>query len=396
MSGWAMVPLGEAVELVYGKSLPKYTRASEGKVPVYGSNGVAGWHDVALVNEPTVIVGRKGSAGAVQYVDVPCYPIDTTYFVRVRRGFDFDTRFLFYLLSKIDLSRLKTATGVPGLTREDAYRETIPVPPLTEQRRIVDLLARAEGILLLRREAQKKAAELTPALFLDMFGDPVGNSKCFRIAQLGEFLSFITSGSRGWARYYASAGVSRFIRSLDVRMNSIADENAVFVNAPAGAEAERTRVQAGDVLLTITGSRIGRVAAIPEAIAGAFISQHVAILRLKAGLSPIFLSMFLSMDSGGQQEISRLQYGQTKPGLNLSQIREFRVPIPPLLLQEQFVHKVESIRAIETQQVAALQIAKTAFDALLEWVFGAPPSAVGKPSTEASNGVKVVWPTKPT
>lgn len=179
MSNWPTVPLGAAVELAYGKPLPKSMRSEGGAIPVYGSNGITGWHSEAVVNEPTVIVGRKGSAGAVQYVDGPCYPIDTTYFVRPRDGFAFDARFLFYLLRWLDLSRLRTATGVPGLTREDAYRESIPVPPMSDQQRIVDLLARAEGIVRLRREAQQKAAELIPAIFIDMFGDPATNPQAW-------------------------------------------------------------------------------------------------------------------------------------------------------------------------------------------------------------------------
>lgn len=105
--------------------------------------------------------------------------------------------------------------------------------------------------------------------------------------------------------------------------------DAVFVKPPNGAEADRTRVKPGDLLLTITGSRIGRVAPVSERLNGAFISQHVAILRLKAGLLPEFLSMFLSLDAGGQREIARVHYGQTKPGLNLDQIRELRAPVPP-------------------------------------------------------------------
>ncbi len=127
MMQWPIFPLGVAIELAYGKGLPKNSRSARGDIPVYGSNGITGWHDAALVEGPTVIVGRKGSAGAVQFVDRPCYPIDTTYFVQPRKGFDLDTKFLFYLLRRLDLSRLRTATGVPGLSREDAYREMIPV-----------------------------------------------------------------------------------------------------------------------------------------------------------------------------------------------------------------------------------------------------------------------------
>lgn len=207
MTQWQTFPLGAAIELAYGKSLPKGSRVESGGIPVYGSNGITGWHDTAVVNGPSVIVGRKGSAGAVQFVDGPCFPIDTTYYALPREGFDFDIKFLFYLLRQLDLSRLKTATGVPGLTREDAYRETIPVPPLLEQRRIVDLLSRAEGIVRLRREAEKKAAELIPALFLDMFGDPATNPKGWPVAPLGDLLvSGPQNGLYKHSSHYAADG----------------------------------------------------------------------------------------------------------------------------------------------------------------------------------------------
>ncbi len=136
-----------------------------------------------------------------------------------------------------------------------------------------------------------------------------------------------------------------------------------------GAEANRTRVTLGDVLLTITGSRIGRVAVVPERLNGAFISQHVAILRLKAGLLPEFLSMFLSLDTGGQRQITRLQYGQTKPGLNLDQIREMRVPVPPVCHQQKFLELVEPAEHVRAVQREALRQAEHLFASLLNRAF---------------------------
>lgn len=128
-------------------------------------------------------------------------------------------------------------------------------------------------------------------------------------------------------------------------MNHISNDSAVFVDAPQGAEAERARVRTGDVLLTITGSQIGRIAPVPTHLERAFVSQHVAILRLNPGLLPVFLSMFMSLESGGQGEIARLQYGQTKPGLNLDQIREFRIPVPPPAATEKFRFAIGAPRA---------------------------------------------------
>jgi type I restriction enzyme S subunit len=120
---------------------------------------------------------------------------------------------------------------------------------------------------------------------------------------------------------------------------------------------------------TITGSRIGRVAPVPERLKGAFISQHVAILRLKPGLLPVFLSMFMSLDGGGQREIARVQYGQTKPGLNLNQIREFRVLVPPLVLQQQFARLVERYERLRSVQRESLRQAEHLFQSLLHEAF---------------------------
>lgn len=92
---------------------------------------------------------------------------------------DIQPEYLFwFLISKAeDIQRMGAGATVKGITLNDIKSINIPVPPLPEQRRIIDLLSRADGIVQLRREAEKKAAELIPALFLDMFGDPVTNQK---------------------------------------------------------------------------------------------------------------------------------------------------------------------------------------------------------------------------
>lgn len=244
----------------------------------------------------------------------------------------------------------------------------VPLPSLCEQRRIAGQLEQADRLRRTRRYAFEITDAFLPAAFLELFGDPITNPLGLPVTELGDFLSFVTSGSRGWADYYVPEG-ARFIRSLDVRMNNISDADAVFVKPPNGAEADRTRAKSRDVLLTITGSRIGRVAPVPERLNGAFISQHVAILRLKAGLLPEFLSMFLSLNTGGQRQIARLQYGQTKPGLNLDQIREFRVPVPHLSRQQQFVELAKRVEGLRAVQREALRQAEHLFGSLLHHAF---------------------------
>ena len=209
-------------------------------------------------------------------------------------------------------------------------RFEIPLPPIDEQRRIAAILDKADAVRRKRKEAIALTEDLLRSAFLEMFGDPVTNPKGWKVQDLDSHLSFVTSGSRGWAKYYAESG-DRFIRSLDVRMNYISDTESAYVNAPSGSEASRARIESGDVLLTITGSRIGRVAPVPKNYGVGYISQHVAILRTEHTILPQYLSFFLSLPSGGQRQIERMQYGQTKPGLNLSQIRRFQIPLFLLL-----------------------------------------------------------------
>ena len=134
-AGWVRTKFGEIYELAYGKSLTKRSRNADGKFPVYGSNGIVGHHDAFLVEGPALVVGRKGAAGAVSFSTKPCWPIDTTYYVRDSGNIDF--RFSFYLLTSLRLNQFDRSTAIPGLNRDDAYGLPVCIPPFAEQHRIV-------------------------------------------------------------------------------------------------------------------------------------------------------------------------------------------------------------------------------------------------------------------
>ena len=133
--GWEGIRFGEIYELAYGKSLPKKARNTHGQYPVYGSNGIVGHHDCFLVNGPALVIGRKGAAGAVSFSTTPCWPIDTTYYIRDSEHIDI--RFSFYLLTSLRLNQFDRSTAIPGLNRDDAYDLVVRLPPYQEQRRIV-------------------------------------------------------------------------------------------------------------------------------------------------------------------------------------------------------------------------------------------------------------------
>jgi type I restriction enzyme S subunit len=120
--GWEVKKFGDAVELNYGKALKKEDRR-EGEYPVFGSSGIVGTHDSALVKGPGIIVGRKGNVGSVFWCNEDFFVIDTAYFVTS----SLPLRFLLYVLPTLNF--INSDAAVPGLSRNQAYTLDILISP---------------------------------------------------------------------------------------------------------------------------------------------------------------------------------------------------------------------------------------------------------------------------
>ncbi len=149
---WKCRSLGEILSFEYGKGLPERVRVS-GNVPVYGSNGLVGTHNIKLVGGPGIIVGRKGSIGEVTWSNCDFWPIDTTYYIKLQTNEDL--RFIFFLLRTLNLTKLNKASGVPGLNRNDVYVLKVFLPSITVQKRIAGHLNNINE-LRERKEVEKE------------------------------------------------------------------------------------------------------------------------------------------------------------------------------------------------------------------------------------------------
>jgi len=154
-SKWDKVTLGELCSLEYGGAMPEKNRVS-GAFPVVGSNGIVGTHKDYLVKGPVIVVGRKGSAGEINWINENCFPIDTTYFVKMKDKIETDLKYLYFVLLDLDLQSLRSGGAVPGLNRNDAYVKEIYFPPLVIQKQIVEKIE-AERVLV---ESAKKLIDI--------------------------------------------------------------------------------------------------------------------------------------------------------------------------------------------------------------------------------------------
>ncbi|MBV8751777.1 MAG: restriction endonuclease subunit S [Hyphomicrobiales bacterium] len=132
--GWVWARAGDVLPLEYGKGLPERQRDTSGAIPVYGSAGIVGTHSKPLVDEPCLILARKGSIGAVFEETRPSWPIDTVYFAR--KSHVLDLRYAYWFIVFSQFGRLDQSTAVPSLSRDKYNDVLIPIAPGAEQRRI--------------------------------------------------------------------------------------------------------------------------------------------------------------------------------------------------------------------------------------------------------------------
>lgn len=183
--------LGDVLIAHYGKALKQEDRDQSGEAPVFGSSGQVGSHTASLTTSPTIILGRKGSVGALTWAPKGGWIIDTAYYLEIKEKQRHDLRYLFHTLSALELKKLAITTSIPGLNREDFYAKTIFSPPLDEQKRIAAILDKADSIRRKRHEALTLADDFLRAVFLEMFGDLEANNCNWKTTELG---SIITHG----------------------------------------------------------------------------------------------------------------------------------------------------------------------------------------------------------
>lgn len=277
---------------------------------------------------------------------------------------DIDPEYVFYVIQR-KLREIENNTSfvtVKHLSAKQVQNVEIPLPPLSEQRRIVDLLYRAEGILRLRRDAEMKTAELIPAFFLDMFGDPATNPKGWKVEPFGKHAE-IPSVVR-------TPDIEAEADMLCMGADSIESMSGNLVSKPTVRDvlpkSGKYRFDAGDVLYSKIRPYLAKATL---AYTEGYCSADMYPLRCGPTLRPMFL-LSLLLSRAFTEYATAESVRASMPKLNREALFKYLLPLPPVDLQEIFSERAGAVRAIQSQQSIATAKAQATFDALLARIFG--------------------------
>lgn len=278
--------------------------------------------------------------------------------------------YLYYFLKSLKEKIERNGRGVAqkNINLSILRSYDILLPPLEEQERIVSILEKAENAIEKRVESINLLDEYLKSVFVDMFGDVINNQKAFLRSELGNYIDFLTSGSRGWAKYYSDNG-EIFITIKNVKNSKLYFQDITYVTAPNTKEAERTRVKKDDLLISITAD-LGRTAVVDKEIAdlGAYINQHLCLVRLSKSLNPIFISYLLESDACKTIIDSYNQVG-VKSGLNFEAIKSIPIFVPSIEIQEEFTHIVDRVESIKNKKLESKTELENNFNSLMQKAF---------------------------
>ena len=333
-SRYDMVPFHEVCTLEYGASLPKRDRVA-GPYPVMGSNGISDYHSEYLIEGPAIIVGRKGSAGEVSYVESNCFPIDTTYYVNILNPDCTDHRYMYHLLKTLDLPSLREGAGVPGLNRNDVYQKyKLPLPPLEVQR---ELVAEVESYQRVMDGARAVVDNWRPRIAVD---------PSWSVVELGDICKDIVTGPFGSALHqsdYVEDGIPA-INPQNIVDGTISTDDLKMVSEATRDRLVKFTVQEGDIVVGRRGE-MGRCGVVTSAMNGWLCGTGSFAIQLKDENLAHFVHLQISSPKV-KKYLEDQAVGVTMKNLNQRVLSSIQIPLPSLETQRAIVAGIEAERAL--------------------------------------------------
>ena len=308
--------------------------------PYYGATGQVGWIDSFLTDGEYILLGEDGAPFLNPYAEKAYIIYGKTWVnnhAHILRS-KTNNEFLCYYLNYFNYKNYVSGTTRLKLTQAQMRKIPIPNIPSDEQFRIVarieELFSELEKAVGTLKTTKEQLAVYRQAVLKDAFSY-FDKKTCIR-----NITDIVTSGSRGWAKYYSEAG-ALFVRigNLTHTGIDICLDDIQHITPPDNAEGTRTKLKTDDVLVSITAD-LGSIGFVTEKIQDAYINQHIALVRFSNPIQGKFMAWYLRSEYG-QKDLLKNKRGGGKLGLGLDDIRDTPVPIIDDLTAEKMVNAIE-------------------------------------------------------
>jgi type I restriction enzyme S subunit len=350
--GWQWRKFGDCAQFINGRAYSQEELLDSGTpvLRIQNLNGGDRWYysNLKLADEKYCEAGDllyAWSASFGPYRFAGPKSIFHYHIWRVIPGEELDKTFAFHLLEEITSEVKSAAHGVAMLhmTKGGIEAWPIPLPPLTEQQRIAEVLDRAQALRAKRRAALAQLDSLTQSLFLDLFGDPRPNEKSWPLRSLKELGKVKTGGTPPSAKPGMFGGPIPFVTPGDLE-----SEQPVKRSVTEAGAAEAETVRAGATLVCCIGATIGKMG---KATQHSAFNQQINAVEWANGVDDNY---GLGVLRFFKPQIATWGASTTLPILKKSSFEKIEIPVPPLPLQREFACRVTAVEKLKTAQRASL------------------------------------------
>lgn len=276
-------------------------------------------------------------------------------------------KFIYYYFFGLESYIFKKAQGVaqPNISTKELEEFKIPLPPLTEQKRIAEILDKADSIRQKRKESIALLDEFLRSVFLDMFGDPVRNEKGWENTKIkNQILNIKNENPKSFPdQIYNYIDIS----SIDNTCKKIISTNLILgKNAPSRA---RQKVQANDILISTVRPNLNAVALVTEGYKNPIASTGFCVLRVDKSKVNAFYLFEIAKKKFFVDSLTKIAKGASYPAVSDNDIKELSISFPPIILQTQFAKIVEQVEATKAKMEESLKEMDNQFNGLLQRVF---------------------------
>ena len=354
----------DVLEIKNGKN-QKAVENPDGQYPIYGSGGVMGYADEYICDADTVIIGRKGSINNPIYVAEPFWNVDTAFGLSAKKEYLLP-KYLFYFCKKFDFEKLNKTVTIPSLTKSDLLKIKIDLPDKEEQQTIIDKLSKIESIITHRKQELTVLDDLIKARFVELFGDPVSDTKEWGQKPLQEMLESIRYGT-STPPEVSESGYA-FIRATNIKNGRIVDNDMKYIPQEEAERLAKCKLFGGEILIVRSGVNAGDTCVVTKEYIGQYAGYDM-ILVLNKKLNSVFFNVLVNT-SYMDKVVKPLTRRAAQPHLNSEQVQSFPIIQVPIELQNEFADFVHQVDKSKVAVQKALDETQLLFDSLMQEYFG--------------------------